>query len=408
VLASTTKDMVVDATVLLILLALAFGIARQLSRQFGAHLFPVFRNLIWYHVVLSFVYYLYAVFNPSDSWEYFSRIQRNYRGDSWFDFYGVSTEFITFLGYPLVKWIGIPYEGVMMVFAWLGLLGFFYFYIFFKESVRFRHTWLGMDLLTIIFFLPNLHFWSASFGKGSVIFLGLGLFFFGIRQPRDRWIAIALGALIVYHVRPHVLFIVLMAVVLGFTFSSRGVSWTGRIAVIVVALAAFVYIYEDVMALIGFEEEELINQSTDLTRRVRGLARANSGVDITQYSFPMKFFTFLFRPLFVDAPGFLGIIVSFENVFYLLMLFKLFQVGFVRFIGQSNYLVKTSLVAFLGVSAALAQISANLGLAMRQKSQVMILFLFVVLAFLDSEKQKQWQAYQRKKKIRLKPDSLKI
>ncbi len=390
--------MVVSLFVFFLLIGLAFVVAHQLSQHRGHSYLVMFKRLIWYHAVLSVVYFLYAFFNPSDSWEYYSRIARNFRGENWEDFYGVSTQFIEFLGYPLVKFLALPYESVMMVFAWLGLVGFFYFYIFFRETIRFSHEWYGFDLTTLVFFLPNLHFWSASFGKGSVIFLGLGLLFFGIRNLRQRWPAVVLGAIVVYHVRPHILFIILVGIVIGFTFSTRGISWTWRLAAIVVALVAFSFIYDDVMALIGFEEEELINQGSDLTRRIRGLSNANSGVDITQYSFPLKLFTFLFRPLFFDAPGVLGIIVSFENVFYLLMFFKLLRGSVFRFFQQSDYLVKTALLSFLGVSAALAQISANLGLAMRQKSQVMILFLFVVLAFLDAEKQKQWAAYQVRKK----------
>lgn len=390
--------MVANLVVFCLLMAMAFAFARQISERFGRSYYPMFKRLVWYHAALSFVYFLYAVFNPSDSAEYYSRIVRNFRGESWFDFYGVSTQFIEFLGYPFVKFFALPYESVMMIFAWIGLVGFFYFYIFFRETIRFSHSWSGLDLTTLIFFLPNLHFWSASFGKGSVIFLGLGLFFFGIRHLRERWLAVAIGAVIVYHVRPHILFIVLVGIVVGFTFSTRGISWTWRFAAVAVAFVAFNFIYDDVMALIGFEEEELINQSTDLTRRIRGLSNANSGVDITEYSFPLKLFTFLFRPLFLDAPGVLGLIVSFENVFYLLMFFKIMRFGFVAFIQRADYLVKTALISFLGVSAALAQISANLGLAMRQKSQVMILFLFVVLAFLDSEKQKQWAAIQSRRK----------
>lgn len=396
--------MVINGLVFLVLMVLAHVIAGSLAGRYGRSYLPMFKRLIWYHAALSGVYYLYALFNPSDSWEYYSRIVRNFRGESWNDFYGTSTQFIEFLGYPLVK-LGLPYASVMMVFAWVGLLGFFYFYISFKETIRFRHEWLGFDLTTLVFFLPNLHFWAASFGKGSVIFFGFGLLIFGLRNIHRRWLAVAFGAIVVYHVRPHILIICLVGVVIGFTFSTRGVGWSWRVLAVAIALVAFFYIYDDVMALIGFEEEELINESADLTRRIRGLSKANSGVDITQYNFPMKLFTFLFRPLFVDAPGALGVIVSFENVFYLLMLLKIMQTRFIQFVQRSDYLVKTALISFLGVASALAQVSANLGLAMRQKSQVMILFLFVVLAFLDSEKQKQWAAHQermRREKVRRK------
>ena len=66
-------------------------------------------------------------------------------------------------------------------------------------------------------------------------------------------------------------------------------------------------------------------------------------------------------------------------------------------------MVKTALFSFLTVAIALAQISGNLGLAIRQKSQVMILFLFVIVAFMDSEKMKVYRSaiIQRMRKARL-------
>src|SRR5690606_2866515 len=90
-------------------------------------------------------------------------------------------------------------------------------------------------------------------------------------------------------------------------------------------------------------------------------------------------------PLFLDAPGILGIIVSFENLFYLFFFAQLVRKGGLKYLFRSDAVVKTSLLTFLGISFALAQISGNLGLAMRQKSQVMLLMLFVIVKFLDEQ-----------------------
>jgi hypothetical protein len=394
--------MLINIVTFTVLIGISFWLAEVLAARHNRKFLPVFRHLIWYHAVLAFVYYLYAIFNPSDSWEYYNRVIRNFRGELWFDFYGVSTPFIEFLGYPFIKYLQLPYESLMMIFAWFGLLGFFFFYIFIKERIFFKHTLFGIDIILIVIFLPNLHFWSASFGKGSIIFLGLGLFFYGLSQVNKRIIALVIGGLIVYHVRPHILFILLAGTVMGFTFSTKGVNWGMRVAVILLAILAFNYIYADVMSLIGFEEEELLSEGSNLTRRVRGLTRATSGVDITQYNFSMKLFTFLFRPLFFDAPGILGIIVSFENLFYIIIFLKIIRPSFISFFRKSDYLVKTVFISFFGVASALAQISANLGLAMRQKSQVMILLLFVILKFMDEQKMEKLRSVMIRRKMHLK------
>jgi hypothetical protein len=111
----------------------------------------------------------------------------------------------------------------------------------------------------------------------------------------------------------------------------------------------------------------------------------------------------LYRPLFFDAPGVLGLIVSFENVFYLLITLRLLSLKGIGFLLRSNFLVKTAFVSFLTVTIALAQIAGNLGLAMRQKSQVMILFLFVIVSFLDTEKLIEYRLAMRRqaRKLRL-------
>jgi hypothetical protein len=111
----------------------------------------------------------------------------------------------------------------------------------------------------------------------------------------------------------------------------------------------------------------------------------------------MQVFTFLYRPLFFDAPGLLGLIVSVENVFYLLFTLRLLSIKGFNYLITSNFLVKTSFFSFLTVTIALAQISGNLGLAIRQKSQVMILFLFVILSFLDKQKLVAYQQAMWKK-----------
>jgi hypothetical protein len=396
--------MIANIVTFLLLLAASFAIAQILASRHGKQYFPVFRNLIFYHIALSLVYYLYALSNPSDSWAYYAKVETNFRGATWFDYYGVSTIFIEFIGYPLIKFFQFPYESVMMVFAWFGLLGFFFFYIFLRENIKANHQLFGFNLLVLVVFLPNLHFWSASFGKGSIIFLGFALYFYGITKVGKRLIALILGALIIYHVRPHVLFVVLVATAIGFMFSTKGVGWLYRFGVVVISVIIFSYIYSDVISLIGFDEDELISGSGDLTRRISDLSKANSGVDITQYNFPMKLFSFIFRPLFIDASGILGVIVSFENLFYLYLFSRIFNSQFISFFTKSNYLVKTAFISFFGVCAALAQISSNLGLAMRQKSQVMILMLFVILKFMDEQKVAQLRAIwlKRRAQARLK------
>jgi len=218
---------------------------------------------------------------------------------------------------------------------------------------------------------------------------------YGVSHLPTRYGYALLGGLLIYHIRPHIMFVVLLSYGGAFLFTTHGVSIFWRLAFLTGAAVAFAFIYQDVLTLVGISDDEVVTQGLDLTHRSRELSKATSGVDISSYSLPLQVFTFLYRPLFFDSPGVLGLIVSVENVFYLVMtLWLLGNARGWRFIVTGDFLVKGAFFSFLSVSIALAQIAGNLGLAMRQKGQVMILFLFVVLAFLDSEKQRQWAARQ--------------
>ncbi|UII24847.1 hypothetical protein LVD15_16220 [Fulvivirga maritima] len=340
---------------------------------------------------MSFVYYLYAVLNPSDSNYYYQKVITYFRGPNWSDFYGTSTTFIEWTGYPFINYLGFSYEAIMALFAFFGWIGFIYFYKFFREQISFRNEIFGYDLLVLVFLLPNLHFWSGSFGKGSFIFLGIGLMFYGLGNIKSRMLYIVLGGALTYHIRPHIMLVVLISAIIGFTFSNKGVGLGLKILMIAIAVAAFAFIYQDVLSMVGIEQGEELTQGLDLTHRATELQKATSGVDITNYSLPLQVFTFLFRPLFFDAPGMLGLIVSFENVFLLYIAVIFLTQGGLTFLIKGDFLVKTAFLSFITVSIALAQISGNLGIAIRQKSQVMMLFLFVIIKLMDEKKMKDYK-----------------
>jgi hypothetical protein len=360
---------------------------------------PFLKKLFFYHLLLFFAYYTYVMFSPSDSKWYYQKVVLDFRGETWGSFYGTSTTFIEFIGYPFIKYLGFSYEAMMALFSLFGFLGMIYLYLFYKENIRFKHKLFGFNLLPLFFLLPNLHFWSSSFGKGSVILLGIGLYFFGLSNLRARYAAMIIGSIIIYHVRPHIMLVMLISTVIAFVFSAKNMGGGMRVIFLIAAVAAFFFIYRDVMKLVGIDEDEPVKQSFTLTHRATELSKATSGVDITTYSLPMQLFTFLYRPLFIDAPGALGIFVSFENVFYLLItVIFLGRLSGWKFLLTSSFLVKSAFLSFFTVALALAQISGNLGLAIRQKSQVMLLFLFVVISFLDQQKIEQWKELALQKK----------
>lgn len=353
------------------------------------------KELFWYHLFLSIVYFVYVTFNPSDSKAYYST---SLTSPTWFELYGTSTTFIKFLAYPLIQYFSFTYEATMAFFSFIGYCGFLFFLIALKEIIKFRPTIFGYDFLKLILFLPNLHFWSSSLGKGSVIFFAIALFFWSLINPRYRLLPLLISGIIIYHVRPHIMLMMLVCYGVGFIFSTKGLPVAWRIIFLGGAAIAFFFIYKDVLTLVGIDEDQFLTQGLDLSHRASELGKATSGVNINQYSLPLQVFTFLYRPLFFDAPGALGLFVSVENVFYLFITLYVFhRFRSWNYIFKGDYLVKGSLLSFITVSIALAQVSGNLGLAIRQKSQIMILFLFVILSILNEDSRQEKIKRSRKK-----------
>lgn len=387
--------MILGIVVWLLLLLVSYLLIQKLKEDHPGLSRRIMFTLFFYHTGLAVTYYVYALFNPSDSIYYYQKAVSKFYGDNWFDYFGSSTRFIDFLTFPLVNYFGFTYEACMVFFSWLGFLGFIFFYIFFSEHIKTNVKIFGRPAIYFLLLLPNCHFWSASMGKGSIIFLGFGLFFYALNLPVGRIWALVLGGLIIFQIRPHIFYVLIIAVAVGYIFSTKGIGLGYRLIVLSVAFFLLYYIYDDIVTVTGLEDESIWDP--DFSHRASELSKATSGIDIANYSIPEKLFAFWFRPLFFDATGILGIIVSFENAFYLFFFLRLLQPRAIVFLFTSDAIVKTSFFTFLGVSFALAQITGNLGLAMRQKSQVMLLILFVILRFMDEQKVKQLNEWMKRK-----------
>ncbi|MTI19410.1 hypothetical protein E1176_00090, partial [Fulvivirga sp. RKSG066] len=102
------------------------------------------------------------------------------------------------------------------------------------------------------------------------------------------------------------MFVILASTMVGFVFSSRGLGWGTKLTMLSISAAAFLFIYQDVLRVVGIEQGEEVTQGLSLSHRAFELSKATSGLDISSYSLPEQVFTFLFRPLFFDTTGMLG------------------------------------------------------------------------------------------------------
>ena len=367
---------------------------KNLSNKFAFFDKKLMNRLYWYHLVFFLIYFAYATFEASDSKAYY--VDAGIVRENWTSLFLTGTKFIVFVANPLVQF-GLSYISVMLIFAWTGYVGFVFAYLFFKENITINVTvFKKYDLLKLLLFLPNMHFWTVSLGKGSLIFMGLMLFAYALRFPQKRIFALLLGGFLVYMIRPHVMLFVLVGVMVGIITGKSKLGAGIKLLILVVSIA-FLFAAKDSILLVAKlqDSENVVKDFDQFALEQSGrLETSGSGVQMSSYPLPLKFFTFWFRPLFVDSPGVLGMFSSAENLIYLLLFAKIANRRFLRFITKAPYLVKTSLIIFVLTSFALTFVMSNLGIMMRQKSMVMYFGFFVIYYFLASEK---YQLLQKNK-----------
>jgi len=332
-----------------------------------------FDILFGVHLFFGLVYLLYAYATRSDSGEYY-RITLQTK--TWSELFQTGTFFIRFLCYPLSNILGLSYNAVMFIFTFLGFEGILLFYLAARENInKSAIVFGGMTLLEILFILPNCHFWSASLGKGSVMIFAIGLTFYGLSRFNSRFPHLMIGAFLVYMVRSHMLLAIIIGLGLALFFSQSGIKWYVRYSLLMISILAVLMLSDNVLENTGTESLNIFD-SKMIDTRAKELGKGNSGLDLANYNQGFKLFTFLFRPLFMDAPGIMGIISSFENVLLLFLTFR-FLINFPSFWSVSTGFHKSALFILLLAAISLAQISGNLGIAIRQKAQIFPLLFFV-------------------------------
>jgi hypothetical protein len=376
-----------DVIVVFVILLIATQVLlTSLARKHPFFNKKLLNYLYFYHLLFFLVYYTYTLFNPSDSIQYYYVASQI--GNDWPSLFESGTNFINFLASPFVQ-MGLSYESLMLIFSWFGYVGFVFAYLFMRENIPIDiKVFKKYDLLTILLFLPNMHFWTVSLGKGSVIFMGLMIFTYAVKSPYQRWFLFLLGGFFVYMVRPHVMLFMLVAIMVGLWFGKERMSSGLKVLIVVASIGFLAAASNSILAVAHIENSE--NVITDFEifadARSQGLSEsAGSGVAMSNYPLPLKLFTFWFRPLFLDSPGVLGIFSSFENFIYLLLFAKICNKRFIKFYRNSVYMVKMSAIAFLLTSFAMTFVMSNLGIIMRQKSMVMYFAFFVIYYFLAQE-----------------------
>lgn len=286
--------------------------------------------------------------------------------NSWLDFANYGTDFMLFLNYPFVK-MGVPF---LVGFLIYGIIGFFgilkwkqWTELVFGDSFLLK----GYNVLPLIFFLPNLHVWTASLGKESLVFWGIATVFYAFTVQKYMTWQFFIGAFFIIVIRPHVALMLFSALALVLLFdknkSLKNRVYFGFLAVVITLFFAYLAFQLSKIRYWNWARIQKYNHHSLISFKTSG-----SYVPMEDYNLGYKLFSFNFRPLFFDAHSFWQIMASAENGFMLciVLLVLFYGVKFYSKISFPNWLLFA--FAFAVISSLLyVQRYANLGIFMRTK-----------------------------------------
>lgn len=359
---------------------------------------PLLVKLLYYHLAFAILFGSYVNIYGGDAVGYWRSLEKfDSEGFSIFEFHQPGTLFVRLLTYPFVHILKLSFWSGSLMFSLFGFLGFVFIFLTIVKSIKGNPTLFGIKLFPMILFLPNMHFWSAGIGKDSIIFFALALFIFSLTSPKRNLIGLFISLYLAFYIRPHIA--LLMIVGLGFSMvtSLKGLAFFWRIIFLAISIFLFVLISPAVFEFIQIDANE-IEQLDDLSEiRSGNLSRAKVGsaIDIGHLPIPLKILTFLFRPLFFDAPNILGIIVSLENLFYLMLAFTMFRFQSIIALFTLPTALKAAIFILGSTAFFMSSSLSNLGIIIRQKNMVMFMFVIVMTYLISIRYENDSRKYNR-------------
>ncbi|HEV2866500.1 MAG TPA: hypothetical protein VGX37_08285 [Allosphingosinicella sp.] len=240
------------------------------------------------------------------------------------------------------------------------------------ESLGMRIPWQVYATM----FLPGLHFWSAGIGKDGPMLMAISLSLWASIRIFRRlpWMVVAVVIMVL--IRTHIAAIAVLAAATPLVFSKQ-MSNKARILLTPVAVAALVYVVMRTVERFNLQLDA-DSFSDFVENQQQNGEHHGSGANLQELIFPLKVWSLLFRPFYVDSPGMMGIAASAENTVLL---------GIFAYIGyQWRLMLKLLLhVYYLAYAAifssvvivALALVNYNLGLGQRQKMMAVVAVLVI-------------------------------
>jgi hypothetical protein len=323
------------------------------------------------HIVSAYVYYVFVQTSDADTKLYYYDVYGFYD-----DGFGLGTLAVVFVTQWLREAIGGTYLDYFFVYQMLGVWGLALVMRTIEEAAIALDTQVTPAMLTLMF-LPGMYFWTSAIGKDAPLFLACALAVWSSFHISRRWFwfGVALGIMVL--IRAHVGLLTVASLALALV-AGRGVPTIARILLVSAAAVSGVFLFSTLQAELRVDLSSVGSIATFVEQQTEAATR---GVDNTlaTASFPVKLFSLLYRPLFVDAGGLFGLIASVQNA--IMIIFTIFLLRNYRVwkeLFRGSLAIRFATIQMGALFFMLAFMYYNVGLGLRQREMATPALLIIV------------------------------
>lgn len=364
------------------ILTLSYGVIFIVGCKKKSDFMTVTALFLW-HTLFSIAYYLYSLANTADATLYYAHSVLGERTN----FYP-GTPFVNYFSSILSQGADASYLNTTLQYNFVGTLGLVLLYLSLKKYFK-EFSWYWVFIL----FIPSMSFWSAGLGKDAISFFATCLFLYAVSTSKKSLLLLGIALFLMFMVRPHIAFVILVSYVIYFIIKSK-VYFIFKFFLLPAIGAGIFLSIGFVQQYVGLEEASLSSVGSYIDERQGLNSQGGSSLDISSMSYPMKMFTYIFRPLPFEAHSAVALVTSLENtILLLLFLYIVFKTKFnFRSFVQDKNLWLLSYV-FL-TCTILAMTTANLGIAARQKWMFMPVLIYLLIHSFYDYKANKRKVYQ--------------
>lgn len=307
---------------------------------------------------------------------------------------GRATSIMLLINYFFSNILALSFFSGMILYSFIGYWGFIYLVLIFKHILP-NYLLLknvkifNIPIVPLLFFLPNMHFWSVAIGKDTLCFFAIILFVYSFLSINKRIFMFVLSCTIMFFLRSHILLFGLTSFGLALLLKGK-IQTYKKIIISILFSILFAPVLNAVLETTKMEQLDIDSIEKFNDTKSTALLKAGSAVDISSYPYPLKVFTFLFRPLFFDAFNFLSLISSLENIVLLVLFIRFLKDNFYSLVFKTNNIVLGSFLFYFIGAVAFAPVLSNLGIMIREKNMLTPCFLIFVMT---SQYQKKIRPY---------------